>query len=75
VVFDDKAGVQFFDGPRRREAAGRGHEQPLGMSEGKLIRSLSVPEHDRASRFHAGITPLDLQCSMENIALNDSGAI
>ena len=70
-----EAGVQFFDGPRWREAAGRGHEQPLGMSEGKLIRSLSVPEHDCASRFHAGITPLDLQCSMENIALNDSGAI
>jgi hypothetical protein len=24
---------------------------------------------------HAGIAPLDHQCSMDNIALNDSGAI
>ena len=38
-------------------------------------RDLYVPAHDCASRFHAGITPLDHQCSMKNIALNDSGAI
>ena len=46
------------------------------MSEGEAeVRSLSVPEHDCAGRFHAGITALDLQGSMENITLNDRGAI
>ena len=42
------------DGPRRREAAGRGHEQPLGMSEGKLISTPLPSALKRATRPRAG---------------------
>ena len=38
-------------------------------------QALYVPADDCASLFHAGITPLDHQRSVDNIAFNDSGAI
>jgi hypothetical protein len=57
----------------------RGALRAVGRFVGAGVKKDSgpyrFPAHDCASRFHAGITPLDYQCSMENIALNDSGAI
>jgi hypothetical protein len=42
-IFYDKAGIQFFDGPRQREAAG-GHKPKInfGILENQLLLELHI---------------------------------
>jgi hypothetical protein len=48
VVAHDKAGVQFFDGPKRREAAG-GHDQRPARAKAR-ITGIVLSGHLRPSR-------------------------
>ncbi len=58
-IFYDKAGIQFFDGPRRREAAG-GHKPKINFAYWRI---------SYRSRPRAGVAVMDAASLRERAAL------